>query len=89
MPFRLTEFNAKIQFLTSAEMPSLVHKACKVTGMPSNTVYVQHAVAAALARDLGLDYDELIAKLPPSRSANGKFNGHRNIGPANTNESVK
>ncbi len=49
----------------------LVWEACKVTGTVSNTVYYQHAVCAALAEDLGLDYDELVAKLP------------RPLGPAN------
>lgn len=89
MPFRLNEFRAKIQFVTSAEMPSLIYKACRATNTPSNTVYCQRAVARALATDLGLDYDELIAKMPPSRPTNAEFNGHRQVGPGNTYESVK
>lgn len=89
MPFRLNEFRAKVQFLTCAEMPSLIYKAAQKTNVQSNTVYLQRAVAAALARDLDLDYDELIAKMPPSRTTNGSFNDHRHVGPANTIESVR
>lgn len=89
MPFRLNEFRGKVQFVTSAEMPSLIFKACKVTNTRSNTVYCQRAVARALATDLGLDYDELIAKMPPSRTTNTDFTGHRQVGPGNTYESVK
>lgn len=65
MPFRLEdEFRAKVQFVTSAQMPMLVYEACLATGTVSNTVYYQHAVCEALARDLGLDYDDLVANLP-------------------------
>lgn len=67
MPFRLDEFRAKIQFITSAEMPNLIYRACQETGTVSNTVYVQHAVADALARDLGIDREQIIAKLPPPK----------------------
>lgn len=72
MPFRLNEFRAKIQFTTSAEMPSLVYQACLKTGAVSNTVYIQHAVIDALARDLDLDPDELRSHLPEPRGAAAK-----------------
>lgn len=95
MPHRLNEFRAKIQFVTSAEMPSLIYKACLETGIASNTAYVQHAVCEALARDLGIPLEDLLAKLPPNRS-NSKvlFGGDRKpkrimAGPANTIESVR
>lgn len=64
MPFRLNEFRAKMQFVTSAEMPSLVYKAVQRTGKPSNTVYIQHAVCEALARDLNIPLEDLLARLP-------------------------
>ena len=67
MPFRLNEFRAKIQFVTSARMPSLVYKAVVATGKPSNTVYIQHAVCEALSRDLGIPLQELLDELPPCR----------------------
>jgi len=102
MPFRLDEFRAKVQFTTSADMPMLVYDACLKTGVPSNTVYYQLATCAALARDLGLDYDELVAALPPPRGPAGHLfdPGQTNhtmsrfwksvaIGPANTNEEVR
>lgn len=108
MPFRLAdqgfEFRAKVQFTTSAEMPFLVYEACKKIGCPSNTVYYQWATCAALARDLGLDHDELLANLPPPRGPAGHlFNPHEVnhamsryekgrpplIGPANTIEEVR
>lgn len=67
MPFRLNEHRAKVQFVTSAAMPFLIHRACGVTGHVSNTVYIQHAVAEALARDLDMPVEEITAALPPPR----------------------
>lgn len=65
--FRLNEFRAKIQFITSAEMPALVTKACRVTGTVSNTRYVQVAVCERLSKDLGIPLDDLLDALPPPR----------------------
>lgn len=95
MPFRLDEHRAKIQFTTSAETPSLIYKACLATGHMSNTAYVQHAVAEALARDLGIPLDDLLAKLPPNRGSSATLFGTdrrpKRImpGPANTVETVR
>lgn len=69
MPYNLDEFKAKIQFVTSARTPSLIYKACVKTGTVSNTVYIQHAVAEALSRDLGIPLEELIAELPPNMTS--------------------
>lgn len=106
MPFRITgeyaEFRAKVQFTTSAQMPMMVYEACLRTGIPSNTVYYQLATCAALARDLNLDFDELVASLPPPRGPSGhlfdpgdpnhpmsRFWKSMAIGPANTVEEVR
>jgi hypothetical protein len=89
MPYRLNEHRAKVQFLASARIPSLLYRASVATGLPSNTVYVQRAVCEALARDLDLDLDELIAEQPPSRGRQGEFRDHRLTGPGNTIESVR
>lgn len=72
MPFRLDpqvygEFRAKIQFTTSAEMPSLIWQACKATGFVSGTVYCQHALAHALARDLEIPVEVILENLPTPR----------------------
>lgn len=67
MPFRLDEFRAKIQFVTSARMPSLIDKACGVTGTVSQTRYLQEAACEKLARDLGIPLQSLIAELPPPK----------------------
>jgi hypothetical protein len=69
MTFRLDEFpgRTKIQFVAHNEMPSLIYRACLRTGTCSNTVYIQHAVCEALARDLGLDLAVLLDALPPPR----------------------
>jgi hypothetical protein len=75
VPFRLDEFRAKIQFITSAEMPSLIYKACLETGKPSNTVYVQHAVCEALSRDLGIPLDDLLDNLPTPRGRSATLFG--------------
>jgi len=48
-------------------MPHLIYRACLATGTLSNTVYCQHALVDALARDLGLDRDQLLADLPQGR----------------------
>lgn len=89
MPFRLNEHRAKIQFLASARIPSLIYRASVLTGAKSNTVYIQRAICAALARDLDLDEDELLAEQPPSRGRQGEFTDHRVTGPGNTIESVR
>lgn len=93
MPFRLDEFRAKIQFVTMARMPSLIYKACLATDTPSNTRYIQEAVCAALSRDLGIDYQELLNELPPPRAAAARLlHGTpppNRVGPGNTVEEVK
>ena len=71
MPFRLGEMRTKVQFVTFAAMPSLVNAAAKRSGKPSNTVYIQHAVCEALARDLGVPLNTLMEQLPPPK---GKAN---------------
>jgi hypothetical protein len=75
MPFRLAKegfpSRAKIQFTTAIWMPYRIYEACKATGTVSNTVYIQHAVCEALARDLQLDLDSLLADLPTPRGPGG------------------
>lgn len=58
----------KIQFVTSARMPYLIYQACLRTGHRSISVYCQHALADALARDLDLDREQIVAELPPPRT---------------------
>lgn len=77
MPHRLNEFRAKIQFVTSAAMPSQIRQAAIATGKPSNTVYIQHALVDALARDLGLDKDALLADLPKPHGPAASLFGDR------------
>jgi|KBSMisStandDraft_5_1062788.scaffolds.fasta_scaffold84038_3 hypothetical protein len=89
MPFRLGEGRTKMQFLTSAEMPSMCFDACSVTGTPSITRYIQIAVCERLAKDLGEDLDEMLSRLPPTRPTVGEFNDHKMVGPANTYEEVR
>jgi hypothetical protein len=91
MPFRLASEGfpdrAKIQFTTSVQMPTLIYRACLATGMVSNTVYCQRAIAEALARDLHLPLEQILADLPPPRGpanhlynpAEGTMNRYRNI----------
>lgn len=71
MPFRLGKEGfygrAKIQFTTANWMPSKIYEACKATGIISNTVYCQRAICEALARDLQLPLDSLLADLPTPR----------------------
>jgi hypothetical protein len=71
MPYRLNEFVAKIQFVSSAEMPRLVYLACQKTGIPSNTAYYRRAVAERLAADLDLPLDRILMNLPPTRGPAG------------------
>jgi len=95
MPFRLDEHRAKIAFVTSSRTPSLIYKACVKRGLPSNTAYLQRAVAEALARDLEIPLEELLDELPPLRgSAAVLFGENRRmvtpmVGPVNTVESVQ
>jgi hypothetical protein len=95
MPYVLNEFKAKIQFVTSARMPSLIYKACVRTGCPSNTEYIRRAVAEALARDLGVPLEEITADLPKPRTHEGLFGDNRrrlrreSVGSAATVEQVR
>lgn len=78
MPFRLDEFRAKIQFITSSEMPALIYRACVKTGTVSNTRYIQEAVCARLAADLDMPVERLLDRLPPPRgSSKHLFGGDR------------
>lgn len=67
-PFRLNEFRAKIQFVTSAETPSLIAKAAAKRDLSSNTEWLQHTIAAALAKELDLDLQQRMERLPPNRA---------------------
>lgn len=71
MPFRLDEWRAKIQFIAPASFPNLIYRACVATDTVSNTRYIQEAVAARLARDLGMDEQVLLDALPPCRGRAG------------------
>jgi hypothetical protein len=71
MPFRLGPGRAKIQFLTSASMPMNIYDARQKVGVTSQTRYIQLAVCAALSRDLGIDYEELVRELPEYRGSLG------------------
>ena len=103
MPFRLEGYDrAKVQFTTASWMPAMIYRACLTTGVVSNTVYVQRAVCEALARDLDLDLDALLADLPTPRGPSAHLDDpahhsqrrylDRNqptmVGPANTVEEV-
>ena len=74
-PFRIAPYEfpnrAKIQFTTSAAMPSMIYQACLVTGTISNTVYCQHALVDALCRDLRVDRAVLLDELPAPRGPSG------------------
>jgi hypothetical protein len=89
MPFRLDEHRAKIQFLASANLPSLIYKMSVARGMSSNTEYIQRAVCEALARDMGIDPEVLMLEQPPKRGRAGEFRDHLRTGPANTVEEVR
>lgn len=99
-PFRLTPDRAKVQFTTSAAMPHLIFQAALASGAVSNTVYCQHALAHAIARDLGMDVNDILADLPEPRgpathlidraSPSARLAGAPIMtGPANTDEEVR
>lgn len=75
MPYHGLEFRSKIQFTAMARMPSLIYKAAVKTGAASNTHYIQTAICEALARDLDLDLDTLLAELPPRRGPSAALFG--------------
>lgn len=95
MPFRLDEFRTTLRCITNVEMPSMIYRACIKTGTISNTRYIQEAVCAALARDLDIPLEDLLAQLPEPRSnaktlfGDDRRQAPRRTGPANTVESVR
>ena len=56
-----------IRVVASNRMPHDIYLACEATGTISASVYIQHAVCEALARDLHLPLDMLLAALPPPK----------------------
>lgn len=72
-------------------MPTLIYRACLKTGKVSNTVYIQHAVAEALARDLEIPLERILARLPEPRAAANRLMEPRAdlVGPGGTVESVR
>lgn len=86
----------KMQFITSIKMPRMVYKAVVARGMASQSQYIQHAVCEALARDLDLPLDDLLADLPKARGAKsdvfGGLRARKNYYPgsnSNTREDVR
>lgn len=60
----------RIQFISSNQLPSLIWKAAKKTGRLSSTEYLQDIICAQVAKDLGLNVEDLKAALPPRRRQN-------------------
>lgn len=74
MPFSVHPGATKIQFATATELPMLISKARALRGYTSNTQYVQRVLARAVADDLGIDYEDLLARMPPTRQRYDQFN---------------
>lgn len=90
MPWRDGGNRTTMQFLTFTQMPMLVYRACLRSGKVSNTHYIQHAICEALARDLDIPLEELLAELPPPREPNNRaWAQAQRYGPANTVEEVR
>ena len=93
MPHRLNPERAKIQFITSAEMPFLIYQACGIRGIVSNTRYIQEAVCQRLSKDLGIPLPTLLDALPANKGmAKALFGKDRrpvNRGREHTNEQVR
>ncbi len=76
----------RLQWHVSNRIPALVAKAAQQTGCESNAEYLRRAVIEALARDLGVDADELLGE-QPSKAAN-TLTTTRRFGPSNAVEDV-
>lgn len=63
----LSEGTVKIQFAAPTRHPSLITRAAKARGMDSMTEWLQRVVVEALARDLDISLEELLAELPQPR----------------------
>lgn len=50
-------------------MPAMIYEACVRTGTPSNTRYIQEALCEKLSRDLDVPLQDLIDRLPPTRTS--------------------
>jgi hypothetical protein len=70
VPFRnIPGIHTVTSFQTFAQMPSLIHRAAKQHGYPSNTRYIQIAICEKLARDGIEPLPSLLAKLPTTRTS--------------------
>lgn len=62
MPFRVNEDRSTVHVMVPVEWPMDIHDHCEAHGLPSNTRFIQEAIAAKLATSPG-HYDRLIARL--------------------------
>lgn len=70
-----TSFRTMVQVRVSPDLPYKITQARKARGAESNADYVRQVLCAALAADLGLDYEALYFIQPPTHSRNP---GHLN-----------
>lgn len=64
MPYDRRNYTAILHVQTSSEIPSLITKARDILDIPSQAAYVRLAVIERLARDLGVDVGEMLARQP-------------------------
>lgn len=56
-----------VQFAASTRMPALIRKAATSAGECSSSAWLRKVMAEAVARELGMDVDELVAQQPQCR----------------------
>ena len=75
MPFRVNDERTTVHVMVPAEWPSAIYDACGDLDIPSNTRFIQEAIAWKLAVD-DREYADLIARLDatcPSRNMRRDF----------------
>lgn len=77
----------RLQWYAANRVPSLVARAAIAGGYSSSAHYIRSAILSALARDLGLDLDELQAE-QPTKASNPFYADPTRYGASNSVEEV-
>lgn len=64
MPYKLGTTDTQVQIQCSKNLPVMVYRARQVSGHASNASYIREAIIQAIARDLGVSAEELLAEQP-------------------------
>jgi len=71
VPWRTDPARKKlIQFFVGNAIPILITRARNQRGIPSLSAYCRDAIARQIATDLGMDFEDVMKRMPPTWEEN-------------------